>query len=451
MNKNESPLRSSVGSPLGLPPVNVLGFAEPLPMVSYSVASGRSERLRDTHTGAACAGVDRPLGNNTESSSPPPTLNHPETLKRQGFRLDRYRQKTYIRNVIMHANGFLNNEFTDFEEYNKLPRVVKCVRTRCRSDQNVKLHKELQSGNAFYSGNHVCGSAWLCPTCSAKIEAKRRSEIQMGIESQLAKGKKSLFCTFTIPHTSGQSCSEVLANVTKALTRLRSGKVFDKFKKRVGFDGLIRSLEVTLGANGWHVHTHECWFVDSDVDENEFASYVADRWLSSCKKFGLIPRGKIKAFRLHGFKVGFTRSEYMAKFDSDKYVKKLAAEISLSGVKHGRDGSLHPFQLAELAFSGGRFDKMAVDLFMDYAKSFKGKSRIFWSRGLKDRCGINEKTDQELSEEISERAFEICEFEPHGFSRIVKENAQAVILNLVENGGRSAVDLWFEKFPENPI
>ena len=35
---------------------------------------------------------------------------------------------------------------------------------------------------------------------------------------------------------------------------------------RQGFKGLIRSLEVTHGANGWHPHTHELWFLKGSAE-----------------------------------------------------------------------------------------------------------------------------------------------------------------------------------------
>lgn len=419
---------------------------------NQSVPRGTEPSFTDCTVGAACELESGPLGNNTESSSPPLHANSHETLTRWAFRLDRYAKKTVIRNVILKANGWLDKEvkLADFEEYNKLPRVVKCTRHRCRSDRDVALMQQVDTGNAFYAGSHTCGSAWLCPTCSAKIEARRRTEIEQIIQHKMSCGKKPVFSTFTIPHTDQQSCQEVFDNIRNALTYLRSGKAWQKFKGRVGFDGLVRSLEVTLGANGWHIHTHELWFVDDDYPEQDFYQFVQDRWTKACDKYGLIPRGKRRSFRTHGFTIGFTRSEYLAKFDNQKYIGKLSAEVSLSGVKHGRNGSLHPFQLAELAFNNGSFDTKAVDLFTEYLTTFKGKARVYFSPGLKDECGINELTDEEIATQEKEEATTICHFDPFAFRLIVDKHAQGVIQNLAEHRGLEGVLAWFEPYDEDP-
>lgn len=37
---------------------------------------------------------------------------------------------------------------------------------------------------------------------------------------------------------------------------------FKKFKDGIGYEGLVRGLELTYGSNGWHPHTHELWVLD---------------------------------------------------------------------------------------------------------------------------------------------------------------------------------------------
>ena len=430
------------------PPASVTPALCGYPPVFSPPCFGRAEGTARARSRDAQAS----LGNNTESSSPPLHANSLETVVRWALRLERYSKKTVIRNVLLKASGYLDLPDQDnYEAYNKLPRVVKCIRTRCRDDADVQLMKENETGNAFFAGAHVCGDSWKCPTCAAKIEARRRNEVEQIIDHKLSQGRKALFATFTIPHTQDQAAEVVYENIKNALKYLRAGKSFQSFKSRCGFDGLIRSLEVTLGANGWHIHTHEVWFVDGDYSDFDFYDYIQDRWTKACDKYNLIPRGKRKAFKERGFTLGFLRSDYLAKFDNAKYVQKLSSEITLSGVKHGRQGSLHPFQLAELAFAGGSFDKQAMALFMEYSEAFKGKARMFFSKGLKAECLIDEKTDEEIALEEKEKSFRVCGFERHGFKRIVDQNAQGHIQNLAESGGLSAVLEWFKPYPEDPI
>ena len=34
-----------------------------------------------------------------------------------------------------------------------------------------------------------------------------------------------------------------------------------------------------------------------------------------------------------------------------------------------------------------------INLWLEFSKAIKGKSQLFWSRGLKKKCGINEISD----------------------------------------------------------
>ena len=58
--------------------------------------------------------------------------------------------------------------------------------------------------------------------------------------------------------------------------------------KSFGYEGLIRSLEVMHGANGWHPHNHELWFLDEEIDHLEFQEFINNKWLEVCIKAGLV-------------------------------------------------------------------------------------------------------------------------------------------------------------------
>ena len=47
---------------------------------------------------------------------------------------------------------------------------------------------------------------------------------------------------------------------------------------------------------------------------------------------------------------------------------------------------------------------LASELFVEYAKTFKGRRQLVWSRGLKELAGIKERSDERLAEDEVRRA-----------------------------------------------
>lgn len=77
-----------------------------------------------------------------------------------------------------------------------------------------------------------------------------------------------------------------MAKQSQAFVYLRKGKLWDKFKQKISFEGLIRSLEVTHGKNGWHPHTHELWFISKDIEQEDFIEYVKKNGIQVVLKQG---------------------------------------------------------------------------------------------------------------------------------------------------------------------
>src|SRR5690606_36380385 len=125
-------------------------------------------------------------------------------------------------------------------------------------------------------------------------------------------------------------------------------------------------------------------------------------WHRACDRVGLIPKGKKKAFMEHSVDVidNASASDYLAKHDDKKNLswgvdKELTKPLSKASKE-----LFHPFQLTDMNAQGV---KKAGDLFAEYSKAFKGKSAVFWSRGLKKKIGILEKEDEELAKQETEK------------------------------------------------
>ena len=378
-----------------------------------------------------------PLGNYTKlSSPPPPTLPNTSDLStyfRWFYRSEAYALQESIRMIFMYKSGLMGT-VASMEDYNKLPRVVKCGRTRVK--EVVKVRKSKEHGKAFYDGLVFCSSPWSCPVCSAKIQVKRREEIKTCIDRMEAMGKKPIFITLTFPHYASQSCSDTWNILTKGLRGLRNGKAWQKFKSRSGYLGHITSKEIMYGRNGWHPHSHELWFVDADYDEREVLKYIQNKWFNVMNNLGVIAPDNVVPFQSHSVRIGFSRAEYLAKFDHSSYVSKMSSEMSLFNVKKGRvKGSLHPFQLALLAVNPVTFkvNKEAVNLFNEYHYATKGRSQVHFSKGLKEICGIDDKSDDVVVQEVTEQPSSVVSaFENFGWQKVLDLRSRSYILSIAE-------------------
>lgn len=382
-------------------------------------------------------GQNGPLGIYTESSSPLPPEIDEKILKNQILRHQKIVLQNDIRKLVMKDAGFSPSDIVDLDDYNSLHRIVKCARTRV--SPNVEVKKSVQNSKAFYKGVSHCGSVWACPLCSSKFQEVRRKQISQAVDWGYETGLVVVMATLTFPHQDFHKVSDLLTKQSAALKSFRAGNVFDKFKKRTGFKGLIRSLEITYGSNGWHPHTHELWFIDPQTDPDYFRDFIINRWENACSKQGLIPRGKLKAFRKRAIDVQWdcSTSDYLAKQDDDRNFWGVDREMSSASSKTVAK-TIHPFQLVHQANLG---DETAAQKFIEYIEAMKGKAQIFWSQGLKKTVGIVDVSDSEILDSHDE-AVDISELDIHAWNTVLDKKARSLILNLAEQGGRQAIDDW---------
>ena len=185
-----------------------------------------------------------------------------------------------------------------------------------------------------------------------------------------------------------------------ALRKLRAGAPWKRIKDRNGFDGLIRALEINHGANGWHPHTHELWCVDESVNTNELQATVTNRWMTMLKKAGLL-LGDDKAARRYAvdIKDNMSATQYLTKHGKKTWGGD--RELAKASTKKGKKAGRSPFQLAADAAGGcGKSEA----LWWEYVRATKGKSRLYWSEGLKGKVGITDKKDEVLAAEQTEKA-----------------------------------------------
>jgi hypothetical protein len=357
---------------------------------------------------------------------PPPTKKEWSLDDAQEHRKDRYTVLSKARNLLM-TEGKKHFPLMP----TKYHRTTLCKHAMTGSELAVVLSSELNK--AFYDGLQTCGNVWVCPVCAAKIQERRRLEIASAMEHFYQVKKMAVMVTFTFPHKMMMKLKDLLTKQSEAFKLLRKGKQWDKFKAKHCFEGLIRSLEVTHGQNGWHPHTHELWFVECEIDEAKFFEFVKKKWRASCIASGLLDENdpkQMSAFDTYAVDIKFNckASDYLAKVDHKDNLKSYWGadrEIAKASSKVKKEGKgMHPFQLA--------IDNKQ-DLFIEYVNAIKGKPQLLWSRGLKAKVGITEKTDEEIAEEETEEAELFAKISKVEWLAIRRQEQRAQVLNCVEN------------------
>lgn len=314
-----------------------------------------------------------------------------------------------------------------------------------RRERQVKVNASSETNVAHYTGLATCGSVWACPVCAAVIQQKRREELTQLIEWAYANGYSPAMVTFTAPHTAFDTLADQKEKMTAAFKRLRQGSPWTRFKEKTGFGGLVRSTEVTFGANGWHPHTHEIWLIKpmTEVEQLDFLDFVKQRWRKVCIASGLLDGAdKIKGwhFGLHSVDVRFnvSDSDYLAKQDSSR-AWGVDHEMASQSSKAGRAKGVHPheFLIRREKGDGARY--------MEYVHAMKGASQLFWSKGLKDLVGIRDLTPEEERKEAEketpkdEVSLVLGALSPEQWSLVRVRRKRSQLLDAAEIGGWDAV------------
>lgn len=168
------------------------------------------------------------------------------------------------------------------------PHFQNCLsipRKRGERIQIISSTQEKKQRSLYYSGVGVCHNVWCCPICSSKITEKRREEILNAVKIfrdekygmpnndliyPTLTGGEIIMATFTVPHLKAQKSLESFVNkFNEAFRDMKQHRPYEKWLKDCQVKGTIQVLEVTYGEkNGWHVHAHVAYFLDS-----QFVSY----------------------------------------------------------------------------------------------------------------------------------------------------------------------------------
>ena len=321
-------------------------------------------------------------------------------------------------------------------------RTDNCLRVR-QGSGDVRVLKSIEHKTAHFGGLQTCGSVWACPVCSAKIAERRRAELIAAMAAHRASGGFVPMLTLTAPHQFKDKLADLLAKQARALRSFWSDRVAKSVFQEMGIVGQVRAAEVTHGRrsprnNGWHPHYHVLLFGGASIylarcDPNVISRWewsLSDRWAACCVRAGLgVPS------REHGLKLdhGDKAAKYVAKWGLEDEMTKGHTKKSL----HGET----PFDFLR-AYLADSTDKQAGALFKEFAETFKGKRQLHWSKGLKQRYAIGEKTDIELAAVQDDSAVLLGSITIDQWRDVLAVEGRGLVLFLAVSGGWDAVALY---------
>ena len=89
-------------------------------------------------------------------------------------------------------------------------------------------------------------------------------------------------------------------------------------------------------------------------------------------------------------------------------------------------------------------DKQFSNLWLVFAKAFKGRRQLVWTNGLKARLLVEDQTDEELATAQVEEAVQFAELNTEQWQAIYRTNSEFYVLNCVEKNP-AAFDDFLER------
>lgn len=331
-------------------------------------------------------------------------------------------------------------------------RVKHCQRSTM-SGGGVSVYRSVEGG-ASYGNLTTCGSVWHCPVCAAKITEHKRVELQKAITAWTKQGGEVYLMSQTFPHLDHQLLANNLKMFAEAQKKFKGSRQYTRILEEAGCAGSIRALEVKYGDNGWHPHTHTLVF--AKPGQLKVLQQLDMVWIDTLIKIGLAERSQLNDLLLFAFDIrnGDYAAEYVAKFGREPSEKSKTITESHWGASHEltkghskvglRFGGRTPFTLLR-DFSEG--DAEAGELFIEYAKHFKGKRQLFWSPKLRKALALQEeeKTDEEIAaEEVPEREF-VTMLDHEQWRLVLSRNARFEVLRVADDEGAPGVARLLEE------
>jgi hypothetical protein len=283
----------------------------------------------------------------------------------------------------------------------------------------------------------------------AKISERRRAELQAAMIEAKAQGLHCYLVTLTHPHTRFDPLVGLLASEQQALKRFYECGSVVRLLRELGRVGHVRAWEVTHGrlravSHGWHPHFHILLFLDRPIEHLpsvESALYV--HWANACVRSGLERPSERFGVRLDD---GARAAQYIAKMgleDAKGGGWGLESEMTKGHIKRAKDGE-SPLDLLRACLADDA-DRQAAWLFREYAAAYRGKRQLVWSRGLRDRLGLDAApTDEELAASREGDSYLLSKVTREQWRLVLRLDARGELAEIARHGRVDVLDRFLE-------
>lgn len=226
------------------------------------------------------------------------------------------------------------------------------------------------------------------------------------------------------------------AAVTSGSTWVKDAQLFG------GLLGWARVVEVTDGANGWHVHVHALLCFADDVSAELVAAGVGARMFGRWRR--ALERKGFDASDEHGWDL---RKAQLGEGDLADYFTKMAHEVTGAAGKHGRrHGGRTPMQL--LADAVDTYEATTMARWWEWEEASDGRRQLTWSRGQRDLrvfAGLSqEATDEEIADEDRE-ADRRLGLKAESWAWITSHRLETEALEAAEHAGIAGARIWLTR------
>lgn len=319
------------------------------------------------------------------------------------------------------------------------PRARRCGNTACDiSGVGIRVADTPNGRRAGFSGLETCGSVWLCPVCAAKIAAQRAEELQYVLKNAQEAGHQIAMVTLTVRHDRTDSLKSVWDAVAAGWHRVTSGAPWKRLVARHGIAGWAKAVEVTHGANGWHVHVHAV-IAHQSTQAQAMGTEIFDRWNAGIESVGFTAEaGPGVDVQVAGDDLG-KLGLYLAKLGAD--LPGLAREATQGGQKHARGANRTPFQIAADLIENG--DATDAAIWAEWTRTAPGHRALSWSKNFRKDFGLTteEQDDETIAAAETGTDDDTILVLPSNTWKKLRHRSH-FLLDYAENHGPTALKTW---------
>jgi len=261
----------------------------------------------------------------------------------------------------------------------------------------LTLNADENESEASLRGLQTCNSVWACAGCAARLAAARGNEIKRALSWAADNGYIAVMMTMTARHNQAMPLQPFKDAFKRAYKYFREGRAGAALWKSYGIAHTIKGVEVLRNpVNGWHYHQHVLLFVPRASFAGREVDLQTDaqaRWLKGLQREGLDGIGE---YALTITAHNQTPETYLAKMGiSPENTAKLDYELA-GGMNKSASKGVNVWTLLQRAQRG---DSESAALYLEYVQAMDGEKWIVWSDGFKALVGLDDLSDDEVTDE----------------------------------------------------